>query len=86
MFELLGLIAVVSLLFGVVVDDELFRFANTLANFATVALVVWHQHHVRRQIEPEVKETAAVVKRQLGERNTHRDVHSDDYNGPDRRK
>lgn len=86
MFELLGIIAAISILFGVVVDDELFRLANTLANFATVALVVWHQHHVRHQIEPEVKETAAVVKRQLGERNANRNVHSEDYNGPDRRK
>lgn len=84
MFAVIAAAAVMSLVFGIVVDSEFYRLANTCANFATVALIVWHQRHIRKQIEPEVKETAAVVKRQLGERDSRSP--DEKYVGPDRRK
>jgi hypothetical protein len=94
MFELVALLAVASLMFGVIADEELFRLVNTLANFATVALIVWHQQHVRRKLEPEVKDAAAIVKRQLGERHPSPDddmsgdgmITTNGYSGPERRK
>lgn len=68
MFEVLAGTIIATTLFGVVVDDELYRTLNTFANLATVALLVWHQRHVRKQIEPQVKQAAAVIKRELGTR------------------
>lgn len=88
MFGIVATIAAASLLYGVV-DGEMFRLANTVANFATVALIVWHQHHVRKQIEPTLNDAAAVVKRQLGERAPQGDDtpgDTDGYRGPERRK
>lgn len=86
MFECIGIIIAVSLVFGVVVDDELFRLMNTVSNFLTVALLIWHQRHVRNRIEPELHDTAAVVRRQLGERRRAGGNDPGPYTGPDRRK
>lgn len=84
---LLGIAAVASLVFGVLVTDELYRLLNTVTQFGTVALLVWQQQHIKRNIEPEVKDTAAVVKRKLGERTPETgDTPDRRYNGPDRRK
>lgn len=78
------LIAAVSLVFAVTVDDELYRLCNTVGQLVTIVLLIWQQRHVRR-IEPEVQETAAVVRRQLGERNGNDPV-PEKYYGPERRK
>ena len=83
LFEALAVIILTANVLGVVVDDELYRTVNTLANLATVMLLVWHQRHVRKQIEPEVKDTAAMVKRKLGDRQHNE---PSDYDGPERRK
>lgn len=83
MFEAVAISIIATTLFGVVVDDELYRFLNTVANMATVALLVWHQRRVRRKIEPQVEDTAAVVKRELG---TRIPEDTEEYRGPDRRK
>lgn len=85
MFELLGILVIAATLIGVVIDDELYRLLNTAGQFATIALLVWHQHHIKKAIEPEVKDTAAVVKRELGTR-IPGDTPPEVYTGPERRK
>lgn len=87
MFEVIAVVVaagfVGNLIFGIIIDDQFYVTVNTLANLATVALLVWHQRHIKKQIEPEVKDTATIVKRQLGERSPGE---CDAYNGPERRK
>lgn len=75
--------ATIALGGAVVVDDAFYRLLNTVANMGTVVLLVWHQRHVRRNLEPKVDQTAAVVNRTLGERDN---AHPETYRGPDRRK
>lgn len=82
MFDTVAALVIGSLLLGVVTDDELFRMVNTLANLATVALLVWHQRHVTKTLEPKVDTAVAVVTRKLGDR----DPECDEYGGPERRK
>ncbi len=82
MFETLAATVIATVLLGVVADDGLYQLLSTTANLATVALLVWHQRHIRREIEPEVKETATVVKRRLGTRNGNDQT----YHGSERRK
>lgn len=82
-FEL-SAVAVFGLsIFGVVVDDQLYRLLNTVANLATVALLVWHQRHVRKQLEPKVDESTALIRRKLGDRDPDSDSIPPD--GVDRR-
>jgi hypothetical protein len=59
--------------FGIAVDDELYRLLNTVANLGTVALLVWHQRHVRRELEPKVDQAAALIRRKLGDRDPRTD-------------
>lgn len=82
LFELAAIIAASVSVFGITVDDELYRTLNTVANLATVALLVWHQSHVRRQLEPRVEQTAALVRRKLGDRDDHT---PDTWDGNERR-
>lgn len=84
MFELVAALVIGSLLFGAVSDDEVVRLINTLANLGTVALLVWHQRHVKRELEPKVDDAVAVVKRKLGDRDPGCDPNG--YTGPERRK
>lgn len=86
MFVTAAAIVITTTLLGVVVDDELYRLLNTIANFTTVALLVWHQQHVRKHVEPEVKDTAAVVRRELGTRTPGDCDPPETYNGPERRR
>lgn len=67
---------------GVVVDDELYRLLNTVANLGTVALLLWHQRHVRKQLEPKVDKVEAIVTRSLDERDPST---PDTWNGKERR-
>lgn len=83
MFELLGALVIGSLLFGVVADDEFYRLLNTVANLATVTLLVWHQRHVKQTLEPKVDAAVSVVTRKLGDRDPDS---TDTYGGPERRK
>lgn len=85
MFEVVGAMIVAVNLFGVVVDDQLYSTIQTLANLATVFLLVWHQRHVRREIEPDVKETAATIRRRIGGRRENIGEH-EEYDGPERRE
>lgn len=83
-FELAAALVIGSLLFGAVGDDEIVRLLNTVANLATVMLLVWHQRRVRTELEPKVDDALAVVKRKLGDRDPGCDPNG--YTGPERRK
>lgn len=74
MFEAVAL-ATIAVLFGtsILSDDEVIKFANTIANMVTVALLIWHQRKIRKEIEPAVKRV---------EQNTD---HLADWDGRDRR-
>lgn len=82
MFELIAALVIGSLLLGAVSDAELVRLLNTLANLATVALLVWHQRRVRKTIEPKLDDTRSIVKRKLGDR----EPGPESYDGPERRR
>lgn len=84
MFELIATLVIGSLLLGVVSDDEIVRTINTLANLATVALLVWHQRHMKQSLEPKVDAAVAVVNRKLGDRGPQPEPGQ--WNGVERRK
>lgn len=92
MFEIIAALVMIGLVtnqLGVITDQDVVATVNTVLNFATVCLLVWHQRRVVSHIEPVVQDTAAVVKRQLGERQPLDPELFDDrreYNGPERRK
>lgn len=68
LFDAVLLSVVASAFLGFTIDDQLYHLLDTLGKLAIAILVIKHQRYVKKKIEPDIQDTAAVVKRQLGER------------------
>jgi len=58
---------VLSSLFGTIFADVMFseewiRVANTFLNFLTIALLVFRERHIRKDLQPKVDEVVEKVK------------------------
>lgn len=79
-------VLVLAGLFGLTVNTQELD-VNTLLQFLTVVLIIWHNRRVRTKIEPKVEQVAALARRQLGERNKPTVNHrKEPWNGVERRK
>lgn len=83
MFELAAAALIAMVISGVVIDDEFYRLLNTFANMGTLWLLIWHQRHVRKELEPKVDKVERIVTRKLGTRNPSPPQH---WDGTERRK
>lgn len=61
--SLAGLALVTSVIGEIVISSELLRTLDSFFGLLTILLIVWHNRHIRKDIEPKVEEIKEATDR-----------------------
>jgi hypothetical protein len=73
---------VLGTLGSAVTSSDFERLATAVLVLVNTVINIWHYRHIRKEVEPKLEQTKAVVVRTLGERDPSQGT---DYDGTERR-